>query len=325
MTSTQLRVAAYDVKSAKALWIAEGGIQQVLYRLKTDSDYRDNPTTVAGNLGDGSYSVTVSKNSSTYTMTSTGSMASAAAENIRRQITQTAVVTAGGITSGILADGSNINFDDSTGTVNGDITCHVAVNNYEGMTISGTITEGADKITPALDFNYYKTLAQAAGQYSTSNLTFQNATYTGVWYTTKKATIGDNAIINGTIVCEGTLQFNGRATGVQINPANNYPALATATSISSTGSGSPKIGLQNSTVNGLVFAGNNITFDYLNTTAFNGTILSGNNISLQDGTGITVTYNPDIFNPMTPGLTISGTGSVTVTPQKDWNEIIPAV
>ena len=74
MTSVQTKGTGYDITSAKALWIAEAGLQQVMYKLKNDSNFRDNPTTVSANLGDGSYSVTVTPNGNDYNLVSLGTV-----------------------------------------------------------------------------------------------------------------------------------------------------------------------------------------------------------------------------------------------------------
>ena len=318
MTSIQTKGSGYDIVSHKALWIAEGGIQQVLYKLKNDADYRDNPTTVTGNLGSGSYSVTVSKAESTYTLNSTGTV-----DVLNRKITETAVVASSALSGAIHSDAASIDFDDSSGAVNGNVEAKVHVSNYGSMTMNGTITEGIEQINPALDFNTYKTIAQGQGKYYTSNITFTNNTYSGVYYTTTKATIGDNAVINGSIFAQGSIEFSNRANNVTINPTNNYPALAAQGGISTKASGSPKIGLQASTINGLIYADNNITLNYLkNNVTINGTLIADNNIDLQDGSNFTINYNAGIFTPMPPGFTYSG-GSITVTAQKDWNEIAP--
>lgn len=326
MTSTQLRGSAYDVQSSKAFWIAEAGIQEVIYKLKTDSGYRNSPTDVSGNLGEASetYSVSVSKSDSTYTLTSTGAVG-----DINRKITQSVVVSSAALKSAIHADGATLNFDGSNGTVNGNVSCHVQVLNYDDMTITGTITAPMDKLNPNLDFDYYKSLAQEQSQYYTSNLTFENGTYTGVYYTTKKVTIGDNAIINGSILAEGNIDFENSADNVQINPTNDYPALATQGNINSSDTGPPaqRVGLHNSTINGLVYADNNITFDYMKNepgenTVFNGTILADNNLQMQNGTDFTINYDENIFSPM-PGFTFTG-GELAIFPQGDWNEVVPA-
>jgi len=86
LNSTQLRGAGYNTASQKAVWLAEAGIQQVIYNLRTSSNYVTNPTAINGNLGGGTYSVTVSKSGSTFTITSTGTMS-----GIQKQVTQTVV------------------------------------------------------------------------------------------------------------------------------------------------------------------------------------------------------------------------------------------
>ena len=92
MTSIQIRTAGYSVSDAKALWIAEGGIQQVLYRLKNDAGFRSNPTTMTVNLGDGIYTVAVTKaGGSTYYINSLGTVG-----GLNRRIRQTAVIDGGG-------------------------------------------------------------------------------------------------------------------------------------------------------------------------------------------------------------------------------------
>ena len=83
MTSTQLRGSAYDVASSKALWIAEAGLQQAIYQIKNDSDYRDSPAAINENLGDGSFSVSVSEDGNAYTITSTGTV-----DTLNRKVTQ---------------------------------------------------------------------------------------------------------------------------------------------------------------------------------------------------------------------------------------------
>jgi hypothetical protein len=83
--------------------------------------------------------------------------------------------------------------------------------------------------------------------------------------------------------------------------------------------------LQNSTINGLVFAGGDITFDYVRNSTFNGTLLSGDDIFMKNGLGIAVNYNSAIFVPLTPGLSFSGSSNVNITAQKDWDEVVADV
>jgi len=324
MISAELRGMGFDVTSQKAIWIAEGGLEKYMYLLKTDDDYRANYPDLEEDLGIGSYLVqaTYDEGTSIYTLTSTGT-----AGRMTRQISQSAVTQPDLLDRGIHADGSIVNFDDSIGTINGNISCFVAVANYEGMTINGVVTERYPKVNPSINYDYY---AGIADHYSTSPFTFTNATYTGIWYTTKSVTIGDNARIEGTVIAEGSIEFNGKADNVLINPKlfapdENYPAIVSGASILSTDTGAPpqRIGLQNSTINGLILADNNITFNNMQNNTFNGTILVGGNISMEDGSTFTVSYDSDMFSPMPPGFTFSS-GDARIVKQDDWNEIVPA-
>ncbi|MFA4889539.1 MAG: hypothetical protein WC628_08225 [Candidatus Omnitrophota bacterium] len=324
MISFQTKAGAYQMAEAKALWLAEAGLQQAFYTLKNNATYQDNPTPISGSLGEGAYSVIVSKNANSYTFTSLGT-----AGGMNRKIAQGMSLTSSTLVRAIHADGSTLDFQNSTGVINGNLSCNVQIKNYSGMTINGSITQGFPMIRPTLDFDYYKALAQAAGQYDNNAKTFANGTYNGLWYIGGKVTIGSNVIINGSIIGDSSIEFAKAATNVQITPSplTNYPALAAKQGISTSasGTGGDKIGLQNSTINGLILAQANITFDWIVNSTINGTILAGNNITMSNGTGITLNYNENIFAPMPAGFTYTAGGSTAIISQKDWNEIVPPV
>jgi len=325
MISIQTKGSGYDISSHKALWLAEAGLQQVIYKLNNNATYRNNTTSVSGNLGDGSYMVNVTSVTNVsvyYSLISTGTV-----HALNRRISQTAVVTSAALGGAIHSDAAIIDFTGSSGTVNGDIEAKIDVRNEESMTINGTITEDIVSINPALDFSIYQTIAQSQGQYSTSALTFSNGIYSGVYYTTKGVTIGNNVVMNGSIFAQGAITFANQATNITISPTNNYPALAAQSSISTNPTGSPssRIGLQHSTIHGLIYSDSNIDLNYLkNNVTVNGTILSDNNINIKNGSNFTINYNVNIFTPMPPGFIYDPGGNITVIPQKDWNEIFPA-
>jgi len=322
MMSTGTYASVIDMQAQQALYIAEAGIEHYILLLYHETYDPDNHPDLTKSFGEGSYIVTstYAAPTSVYTLTSTATV-----DSTTREIVEGVALTSALLDRGIHADGSTVDLDSSSGTINGNLSCSVQVLNYGDMTINGDVTEGIDKVNPDLDYDYYKTLAQDADQYSTSTLTFAAGTYTGVWYTTKSVDIGDNAIINGSIIAEGAIAFDYSADDVQINPANNYPALATQSGISSTGTGSPasRIGLQNSTINGLIVAGGSINFDYVRNSTFNGTMLADQNIDIKDGIGITFNYDEEIFSPMTPGFTYTATGEIIAILQRDWNESTP--
>ncbi len=333
-----------QISDSQTIYLADAGLQYAIYRL-TDSDYRDNvsrdvnnPTTGSANLGEGSYIFEIYRgeleatDEDTFYITSTGTVSS-----LSRQITQTAVETSAILERGIHADGAHLKLHNSNGTIVGNVSCFVSVLPDPlpaGLTINGTVTDQNDgqvKVNPAITLGEgttYYNLADDLGQRVAGNKTFDSSgsPYTGIWYVGGWARIESNVTINGSIIVEGNITFENSADNVVISPTaydptQNYPALVSGSNINSTGVGNPKIGLQNSTINGLVLAGRNITFDYLqSTTTFTGTILAGNNIEMQYGE-INVTYSEDIFTPMPPGFTYTADGETTLVPQKDWDEI----
>lgn len=325
LLSTDIEMASDTLKSTQALFIADAGLQHVKYKLKNDETYRDSGYTTpeTGTIGEGSFSVSVTEpTTDVYNMVSTGTVG-----NVTRQITEGIYITSGVLTRAIHADGSTLDFGGSSGTINGNVSCHVSVKNVgAGLTINGTLTESYPKVNPAITYSYYEDLARDAGQYSTSDLTFANGSYTGVWYTTKKVTIGDNATVNGAIFAEGNIEFTNSANNVTLQQTNNYPILVTLANISSSDTGPPaqRVGLQNSTINGLIMAGNNITFDYVKDSSFNGSILADNNITMKDAEGLTINYDIDIFIPPPQTFLHTDTGSSTAAiTQNDWRETAP--
>jgi len=329
MTSFQTKGAGQDIVSSQTLWLAEAGLQKYMHLLTNNATYRATYPDLTESLGEGSYTVTatyaVVNQVDVYSLTSTGTV-----NSFSRQIAQDAVVTSAALDRTIHADGAHLDFDDSTGTVGGNVSCFVSVDNESGMTITGEVTESfRPKVNPVVNFAYYEALAIAAGQRITSaGYTFANATYTGVWYSTKGVTIGDNARIEGSIVAEGNIDFADKADNVYIvpDPTTNYPALVSDSDVNTNVSGPPaqRVGLQNSTISGLIWADNNVTLDYMKTVTITGTILAGNNINMKDGSDFTVNYDVNIYKPFPPGVSFSGGSEVTSIEQVSWHEVVPA-
>lgn len=315
MVSVQTKGSGYTIDSAKAFWLAEAGIQQVIYKLKTDGAYRTTPSPnpLTGTLGTGSYSVSVVKNASTYTLTSTGTV-----EGLSRTIEQSIIAVAGGadFSDGIYADGNTLNFQGSSGTINGDIRGNGNIQNYSGMTINGTVLPNSPTDFAICDYPSY--LAIANNVVNTSKTFTSGNTYSGIWYVDGSVSIEKNVTINGSIIATGGITISGSnrnpATNINITPGSNYPALVARTNINSSY-------LQTSTIKGLIYAGNNVSFDNNGTgTLFSGSILAGSNISMKQGSGFTVTYNSQIQSNPPPYFSSAGGSDATVTPQKDWQE-----
>lgn len=331
MTSIQTRASGYDMTSSEAFWLAEAGMQRYMYLLANGTYNPTNHPTLNGTLGNGSYFVQPSydEDTSIYILTSTGTV-----DVMNRKIAESVRVISTALERAMHADGAHLKLSNSSGIIDGNISCFVSVMGVDPdiLTITGDITQGAeqDKIFASLPLGpgtTYYMLADDAEQVSTAaNTIFNNAgsPYSGVWYATNKVTIESNTTINGTIVAEGNISFEKGATNVTISPGNNYPALYTGGGLNIPATtGKTKIGLQNSTIRGLILADTNITIDRVqNTATFTGTLLAGSKVDMENG-AINMTYNAGIFDPMPLGFTFSG-GTATVTPQKDWNEIVPA-
>ncbi len=331
-----------QIADSQAIYLADASLDMAIWYLRntapdgsTDCSWRTTAYPAspgAGatdpqqrSLGEGTFTIWVQDSGSDIQVYARGTVG-----QLSRVITETLSLTSSALERGIHADGAHLKLANSSGTIDGNVSCFVSVQGVDEdiMTITGDIFQGDEQVKINGDFalDSYYALADAAGQVAT-NKTFANATYTGIWYITNKATVGSNARIEGSVISEKTISFNGKADNVFIdptlyNPSQNYPALYAGTDITSTDTGNPaqRIGLQNSTINGLIFSGNNITFDYMSNTTFNGMILGTNNIEMENGSSISVNYNSDIFSPMPPGFTFSG-GDYTVMPQGNWNEI----
>lgn len=321
MMSTQIKTTGYEISSAKALWLAEAAIQQVLYELKTDSVFRSAPTTVSGSLGAGTYSVAVVKAVSTYTLTSTGTVST-----LKRQVTQSVVVNeTGGSYPGGLPDAFNYtgyirlnaNLSNTTnGVINGDFKVYQNVSGEEAWTINGTLIEDSGLTIPTVDFAGYKSIANTVVE---GNYTFlAGQTYTGTYYITGVTTIEDNVTINGGLVTEGTVNMRG-ANGVTLNPSNGMPAIVTTNAIDMSNAANSSVSGK-----GVVYAQQGLNLQRASNVAINGTIIIDQNLNIKNADRITLNYDPGIkTNP--PPFFAGYVPGVSVTPNQDWHEVVPAV
>jgi len=308
MTSVHTRGVGFNMVSAKAFWIAEAGLQQVIYQLKNDSGYRSNPTTVSANLGGGSYEVTVSKDASTstYTLTSIG-----AVDVLSRKITQRVVEVPDAFNYACYIS-PNANLSNTTnGVINGNFMVDQNVSGEGDWTINGTLTQNGNITIPTVDFASYRTIADHV---VIGNFTFQeNQTYTGLYYITGVTKIESNVIINGGLVTEGTVNMRA-ASEARLNPISGRPAIITSGAIDMSSS-------VNSGVNGkgIIYAQQGLNLQQASNVAISGTIIIDQNLNVKNADKITFTYDPDILVHPPPYFT----GSViTLTPQ-GWNEIMP--
>jgi len=307
MTSVRLKNAGFGVTEAKALWIAEGGLENYMYLLKTDSDYRDDYPDLSDSLGEGTYLVEADydEETSAYALTSTGT-----AGYLSRTIERSVIVGMGvpEAFSYAMHSGNNIDFQDSQGSLEGDISAAGSVKNEGDMSIEGGITEGSAVTMPVVNYSSYES---EADHVENGTKTFEeNQTYSGIWYVKKKVTFEAKVTLNGTVIAEKDISLKD-AEGITITSSSNYPALVAAAAIDGRN-------LEDSTINGLVFAEGNISLNNTEGNAYNGSIIAGGKIEMKDGGDFSVTYNEALYTEPPPYF--SG-DTVTVTPQDDWAEV----
>jgi len=308
MTSTRIKGSGYDISSQKALWIAEGGLQYAMYRLKNDDTFRDGvsddqaaPTIVTGSLGNGGYSVSVYKGTAgdpdedIFYMTSTGS-----AGTLSRQVAQSADVnTAPEVYNYVLYAGNNIQTGNTT-----------------NLTITGDQESSAAQL-PIVDFNYYQTNADP-GQDISGAYTFTPGTYSGIWYIDGSVSIDNNVTINGTVVTTSRVTATNK-NNIVINSTSPNPAIIANDNIDFSRSSDVSI-------EGFVYAGadgsGSLTLSSTNNLEIDGTAAAADNISLNRSTDATITYDSAIVNNPPPAITSGAAANVVI--QQDWDEIVPA-
>jgi len=323
MTSSRLRVMAHDIAGTQAFWLAEAGLARAIYRLGSDSDFRDAPATIEDSLGPGRYSVSIIKDADTYTLSSTGTV------GLDRRVIRRSVIISdsqgGSYPQGapeafsfcMHSFGNHTKFHNCvSGTVNGDIAASITVQDEEEITVNGEVTDASSVDEPTPDplqvlFDGY---SQIADHVQEGGFTFEEGqTYSGLYYINGGAQIEDNVTINGSVIASGNIDMN-KVSGVAVDAAQGYPALVAGGNILA-----QKI--DDVTFNGLIYAGNNAHFQNSGNLIINGTILSGNNTEFQNCADFIISYDPDIIvNPPPFFIGYEG-GGLTIKPQKDWQEL----
>ncbi len=300
MVSVQTKGSGYTIDSAKEFWLAEAGIQQVIYKLKTDEAYRTtlSPNPLTGTLGTGSYSVVVTGPvSNTYTLTSTGTFGV-----INRTIQQTVVVKLAGTF-------------DALATVDNNILTSQATN----LVLTGELRDHAPNLQPNVNFTYYYNNTPVA-QRKVGDYTFPAGTYSGLWYVSGTATISSNVTINGTLVAGNQISCVNKSN-VTINPTGlTHTALIAGQTIDFGRTSNLTI------TKGIIFAGVTVNKDLnLNRTNganINAVIFTNQNCDFSRSNNVTVTWDSGVKAnpPPSDAMSGGGGGTATVSPQKDWQE-----
>ncbi len=331
-------------RSIQAQQLAEAGLMRALSTLRTSwSSYSVSSNFPLTTLGAGNYDASVTTSGSRYLVTSVGTVGTVT-RTVSAEVSAPATgalnyVFAGGGTGSHIVD---VGTGGSAGTITGDIwgsgnfaldgpssggtltvtgSVYASQNVTTGtnMTVSGsTNSNWTTSVTmPTVDFNYYKTIAQANSQY------FNSKTYSSGQIPASPA--GGVIFINGDVTIRGTQSTTAAiiATGniiieksgstyprVTINQYNNFPALMTqngSISFTSTGNGGAYL-----ETTGLVYSGNNLTITSGNHDhfTFTGSVLSRGElqIDLQAQNALTATY----VSQSPPGITTGASAGFSI-------------
>jgi hypothetical protein len=352
LVTIRTRAVASGLDNSKAFWLAEAGIQQVIYTVKTDANYRDAPTTITGNLGDGKYSVTVVKQTgkTVYDMVSTGTVGGAS-----RSIGQTATLVMQGWTKpftdyGVFAGGGSINLQ-STSKILGDVYTVGTVTTASKASVTGTVyaNSGSGNYTrlplpnptipaPALTKTYYTTLINTAKTVVAGNKTYDTLALAGGTVYINGTVSATNITGPGTVVSTGVFTIGGGNVGQGVNIISNSTISASSSShiqslsvlyattgISLAGSG---VVIDNAalitpgtvsdmaksvTIHGAIFCGGNLSLT--GKTTMTGAVVSGGTITMSSSAQI-IRSSSEL--PLTVPNGVENISSVTLSA---WQEV----
>lgn len=235
MLSVRTRAARALQDSAKAFWLAEAGIQQVAYKLKTDANYRNNPANISGSLGGGTYAVTVVKraNQTIYDTTSVGTSGS-----MSRTITQVETVTVGGWIKqftdyGAFSSYGGVSLENNS-SITGDVYTMGTVATAKNAYVSGIVyaNSGSGNYTrmplpsppltfPSFDASYYNAQINTAKSYPAGNQTYSNISLAGTTLYVNGTATATNITGPGTIVSTGNFTIGSGTIGPDVKIITN--------------------------------------------------------------------------------------------------------
>ncbi len=320
--------AITDMQGEQAFYIANAGMESYLELLQNDSNWSTPPTVFTNQaFGAGTFTITYANQAvSAIDVTSTGKVTGWDGNSVQRVITQHVAKTGGSgylggvpqaFTYGIHCFTNNVNFKKSSGTVNGNAASKGQVLNYGSMTMNGTVTENSSVPDPGpVTMASYQAIADVVqpGNYTFTAGTYGSSGNPQIYYINGTATINSNVTIYGTVIAAYDINISNK-TNIHITSAAGYPAFIAGHDISVTTL------LSASTIDGLIYADNNLTLDHLSNVTMNTCILAGNSMSIQTGSGFTISYSSSIYTNPPPYFNGYSSGSATITTSL-WRELL---
>lgn len=279
------------VNGLKALHITEGGIEYMIANdLINDFDWSNNDgdSHLGIALGLGEFDVWVSSSSpESATVSSNGYINRG---NLFSEVRRQTVVELQRFyepsLNNLLYVSGRINMNHATGLASGAPLVSGADINTGNVVIDGDVEEYDSIVLPTIDWNAYKNLAIAQGNYYGGDLSIAHSqSMDGIYYVEGNVSMDDNVTINGSLIVEGNINMN-QVTGLYITPeVSGYPALIVGGNLNATH-------IDDSFITGLVYTGGNITMNNCNQMTIIGALLCGGRVSEVNASSITLLYDP---------------------------------
>jgi len=291
-----------------ALYIAEGGLLYLFkYEFSNDTDWSDNTPPSAKNLGKG-YFTTVYENQTedSLDITVSGEIQGPGNTYIRQQKVHLTLYREEATIDHLFYASGNIHLHDATGIANGDIASGGFADIGSGVIVSGDVDSFCPITIPVMDWEYYKTQAQAMGTYMNGNLNIHAGTYginspgQGAFYYVKgNVNIKDDVTFYGTIIAEGQINGSTRNNITIISvpldidgdgTMDDMPAIASASGINFNAA-------SNLTISGFMYALGNSNLNATNLN-FTGSFICDGANNTNDATNASLAYDPNLVDDL---------------------------
>lgn len=305
LLKTETSMATDMMQSIRVFFIAEGGLNYYIEKLKEqNASWIDPPTKPAGkSLGGGTFTITtVNEEADEIDVICEAHLPELHGEVIvravRAHVPRSAFSGSGAAHAALLygmhSFGNHTKFMNvNNGYVEGDVGASMSVQGEEEVRIDGEVIYPSNVEPPPDDFEtMMQRYEDIADNVIDGNFTFEEGTYgtpgaEELWYVKGNVGIDGNVTIHGSIVSEGGINFENNSRDILVDAADGKPAL-----IASTVVGAQKI--SNLTIKGLIWADNNVHFQNDTNTTIIGVVLSGNNIQFQGSEDLNIIYDPDV-------------------------------
>lgn len=217
----ELRQSSQYYRQLRGRAIAEAGLATYLQNFVIDGNPADAPASFSSAYHEGRYTVKLDSSRGAFVyLTASGEYGG------RKETIRVTVQRSGSSWYATFSAGTLVLKKGSSGTIEGDVHGNSSILLSGQFSVTGAVTQAPPTVQPPeINWNDYKTLAMAQGQYVAGKKTFTRAgnPYTGVWYVTGKVEFENDVVFRGTLVTEDEVHVGKNVT--IDTPKPDYPAI----------------------------------------------------------------------------------------------------